>query len=329
VAREKTAAVDLFHPVYLDVSMLISFLATLDDGVSFSSEVAQKRMQAVKSGVQAEAGAKLPSIATLLGLDLNASGKYSRDKTADDSTESKFVKQHTAASLFNRLRALLVKDNIVSQIGVDADLSTVTCGTVVEITGSLEETPLKKLVDLFAAIWPFLEDQIPAVPEAPRLSRQQKRSSEISTAQQQQVQLIEAARELAVAKQEEAKNTKKILDLVTSDLASSPVIDLVLRGPGVNGLITVSRDYLTDDVTAALMGGTFTVIGKVTAVNPARDAKTLVVRRGAMGAIAEASVLPMLEQVQEQMRGDGVNLDLPHGKLEGPFLQLIPLAIFV
>ena len=107
------------------------------------------------------------------------------------------------------------------------------------------------------------------------------------------------------------------------------MVDLVFRSPGISGLITANREYLSDDVTAALIGGQFRVLGKVTAVDTSADAETLVVRRGAMGAIAEASVLPMLEQMQENSRESGLNLDLPEGKITGPYVQVIPLAIFV
>jgi hypothetical protein len=320
---------ELLHPVYLDVAMLISFLATLDDGVSFSSEVAQTRMQGTKSSGQVEGTAKLPSIASLLGLDLNASGKYARDKNVDDTTENKFVKQHTAASLFNRLRALLVRDQIVTKLGPETNLSTVSPGSVIEVDGTLEETPLKKMVDIFGAISPFLDGQqeIPAAPVGP--NRRQQRQGGVTPEQQQALQMARAAREVAVVQQEQNSSMKKMVDLVGEDLARSPVVDLVFRSPGISGLITANREYLSDDVTAALIGGQFRVLGKVTAVDTSADAETLVVRRGAMGAIAEASVLPMLEQMQENSRESGLNLDLPEGKITGPYVQVIPLAIFV
>ena len=321
---------ELLHPVYLDAAMLISFLATLDDGVSFSSEVAQTRMQGTKTSGQIDGSAKLPSIASLLGLDLNASGKYARDKNLDDTTENKFVKQHTAASLFNRLRALLIRDHMVTQLEPGADLSSVSPGSVIEASGTLEESPLKKMVDVFGAIWPFLDGQqeIPAGPGAPN-RRQQRQGGGVTPEQRQALEMARVAREVAAAQQEQNKNVKKMVDLVGEDLAKSPVVDLVLRGSTISGLVTANREYLSDDVTASLVGGQFRVLGKVTAVDTDSGAETLVIRRGAMGAIAEASVLPMLEQMQENSRESGLNLDLPDGRITGPYVQVIPLAIFV
>ena len=217
--QEETSKVDLLHPVYLDASMLISFLATLDDGVSFSSEVAQKRMQAGKSNAQIDGSAKLPSIASLLGLDLSASGKYSRDKSEDNTTESKFVRQHTAASLFNRLRTLLVEEGIVSIANQDSDLNLIAPGSMLEITGALDQTPLKKIADLFSAMWPFIQDGQPELPPVPHANRrQQRQGGGLSAEQRQAVQLAQTMREVATAKREENKNTMKMVELVEQDL---------------------------------------------------------------------------------------------------------------
>jgi hypothetical protein len=52
----------LVYPVYLDTPMLVSFLATLDDGISFSSEVAETYTNATKSSGEASGGIKLPTL---------------------------------------------------------------------------------------------------------------------------------------------------------------------------------------------------------------------------------------------------------------------------
>jgi hypothetical protein len=181
-------------------------------------------------------------------------------------------------------------------------------------------------VDLFTDIWPFLEQQ-QTVPKEPELTRQQR--SALTTEQKQALQIAAIARQAAMTQLEANRNIKQIVELVGDDLAKSPVVDLILKGDGLSALVTASREFLSDDVTASLVGGTFTMLGKVTAVNPASNAETLVVRRGAMGAIAEASALPMLKEMNEHGSEHGLNLDLPEGKIHGPYVQVIPLAIFV
>lgn len=112
--RATNVLVELTHPIYLDTPMMISFLATVDDGVSFSSEVAETVADTRKAAGEGSGEAKLPGLASLLGLSLSASGKYARESAEDQTTESKFVRQHTAASLFNRLRVRLKQEGILS-----------------------------------------------------------------------------------------------------------------------------------------------------------------------------------------------------------------------
>ena len=50
--REPAAGIDLVHPLYLDVPMMVSFLATLQDGVAFTSDVAESASQSTKAELE-------------------------------------------------------------------------------------------------------------------------------------------------------------------------------------------------------------------------------------------------------------------------------------
>ena len=87
---------DIVHPVYLDASMMVDFLAGFDDGISFSSDVARRidtgRKRASELGGSA-------GIADLMGMNLSGTGKLARESTHAESTESKFVRQHTLGAV--------------------------------------------------------------------------------------------------------------------------------------------------------------------------------------------------------------------------------------
>ena len=68
----------------------------------------------------------------------------------------------------------------------------------------------------------------------------------------------------------------KMVELVDQDLKPSPMVDVVVQGGGVAGFVSASREFLTEDVTAGLLGGTFRVLGKVTAVDARPDARIAV-----------------------------------------------------
>src|SRR5689334_9749319 len=91
----------LAHPVYLDVPMMVSFLATLDDGVTYTSEVAEKLTSSKQGEGEGAVKIGIPSLAQWLGLNLGADGKYRKRSASDETVESRLVREHTSASLFN------------------------------------------------------------------------------------------------------------------------------------------------------------------------------------------------------------------------------------
>lgn len=322
---EPDIASQLAHPIYLDTPMLISFLAAVDDGVAFSSEVAETVGDSRKSTGETSGEAKIPGLAALLGLSLSATGRYGRENSADQTTESKFVRQHTAASLFNRLRFRLTQSGAIKTIDAeyDPDALSLEPGDLVTISGKVEVSPLQVLVKTFQALLPFFTQSNGDLPALPNRDRQRSMTPQ----QAAEFEQLKEQREAAIQQREQMKETESIVSLVQNDIDASPVVDLVLRSEAMSVLITANRENFSDDVSAALLGGTFRLIGKVTAVNNSVDAETDVIRRGAMGAIARGAVLPLLQLADSS--GSGLALDVPEPTIRGRHLQVIPLAIYV
>jgi hypothetical protein len=314
--------------LYLDVPMLISFLATLEGGVSYSSEVAEVAQRATKSTVEGSSEAKLPGLTSLLGLSLSLSGKLQRDNEQSQSVESKFIRQHTAASLFNSLRHRLYVDSSVQRVRTARDLTSIVSGSIVEVSGSINESPLQRLVDFVKNIFPFVEEHVQAeLKKLPTMKRNQR--DRLSPDERAALEQMESGVAAIKAQLEGNKQTLKMIELIEQDLKSSPLSDFVVQGEGVAGFLSAHREFLTDDLTAGVLGGTFKVLGKVTAVDPAADAQAPVVRRGAMGAVSESVIDSMLDSMRNSAEESGIRLNLPEGQLRGPYVQLIPLAIFV
>jgi hypothetical protein len=152
-------AADLVHPIYLNTSMLINFLASIDDGVSFSSDVAQKYDRIRKSIGETTGTAGIPSVASLLGLNLSGSGKLAHERNNQETTESKFVRQHTAASLFNRLRTTLEKAKAIQVVTTAEDLPKVQSGALIECAGVIEKNPMDVVADLYEDARPYFLQQ--------------------------------------------------------------------------------------------------------------------------------------------------------------------------
>src|SRR4051812_23734205 len=80
-------------------TMLLSFLATLEDGFSVSTSVSKKDAQSRLGETTVEGETGLKNIASLLGLHMSLTGQYARKTTADSDVEEKFIREHTAASM--------------------------------------------------------------------------------------------------------------------------------------------------------------------------------------------------------------------------------------
>ena len=83
--------IDLVYPLYLDVPVMTSFLAALEDGIAYGSNVARREDQrrALGAGSEGRVAAGLPSMgifSTLLNIDLR--GKISGEQAVGSGEES-------------------------------------------------------------------------------------------------------------------------------------------------------------------------------------------------------------------------------------------------
>ncbi|MQA78100.1 MAG: hypothetical protein GEV10_06425 [Streptosporangiales bacterium] len=313
---------ELVHPVYLDVPMLISFLAALQDGISFENNIIQE-VQSDKA-TDGEIGAKVgvPTIFSLFGL--NADGRYKRHSGAAQRTETHVVRQHTEASLFNHLRHTLTQEGRVTLVSDPTELPSLKPGQLVELTGAVLGNPLAKVLDLMYAIAPFLgldlsEEETPsqAVPQdraaRRRAQREQTRATQPPTTDDDS---------------EDPEQIAYMLRTMHKDVEKSPIIDLVLQGdPSLRAVLTVAREYLPPEGEAHLLGGQFTVLGKITSTVDTNDEINLF-RRTALGAAGSDFSRSFINDLTESSDGD-LDINAPEAIVAGPALQILPLAIFV
>lgn len=299
---------DIVHPVYLDASMMIDFLASFDDGVSFSSDVARK----IDTGRRrnSELGGTA-GIADLAGLNLSGTGRLARETTHAESVESKFVRQHTLASLFNRLRLILEDKSKV--VRPSEELEGVGPGTLIEIQGVIDRNPLDALSQLYDDFRPYALTQ----------QRQESRK-EIDEDE------YESPEEFEAAVREDAELHYRDMDemfaVVKADLEKGQIIDLPMTADGgISVLVAASREFYTTQVEAAMLGGTFKVLGKVSGVDRSDGSELAIVRRGAISLIGQER----LQLLLDSMKNSDIEIRVPPLAISTPWLQVIPLAIYV
>jgi hypothetical protein len=322
MATQQDMFSSLVHPVYLDVPMLVSFLAALDDGINFQSEVAEKSGSTRRRVSEAGLQARLPSLASLLGLGLSGSGKYSREGSDEESAESKFVREHTASSLFNIFRQRLASATSGILRAVDSNsFEEISPGNLVEVTGEIKGNPLRQVVDLFSALAPLmgipLEDSTPDEQPSPAVSRRKQGRSGNPA--------VRSTQPAPPDEEDGLRETAQIMRTLIRDAARSPVIDLLMStGADLSTVLTVSRAYLSEEAEAYLLGGCFTVLGKVTEVLRSGDGINLL-RRTALGFGGEE----LSGNIFQGLSDLGPGFTLADPKVNSPALQILPLAIYI
>jgi len=110
-----------------------------------------------------------------------------------------------------------------------------------------------------------------------------------------------------------------------ADLESATVRDLVLDGPDdIRAVLTLSREFLHESSEDYLLGGHFTVLGKVTRVLELGDHINLT-RRTALRLMGPEHTREMVAGINSDA---DVELDVGDPVVEDSGIQLLPLAIF-
>lgn len=302
------------HPIYIDTPMLLSFLATLEDGYSVSTSVSKKDTQSRQGETTVGGETGLKNIASLLGLQITLSGQYARKKTAESDVEETLIREHTAASMFNKLYGIFKDAGILTRVNESGDLAALRPGHVVEISGSVRENPLEFLIDTLKQVIPIIAIvQDLQQPKPANRERSQKPPAKGVPKAPSQPNL-------------DMNRAATVIEQLRSDISSGPVTDIVLDADFCRVIITANREFLTDSGRAALVGGSFTTLGKVTATGLSESDSVSIVRRGSLAAFAEMQ--QRLGSVIQSSRQQ-FTAEMPDTTITGPYVQIMSLAIYV
>lgn len=314
----------LAHPLYLDVQMMVSFLAYLEGGVYVSREETLQK-EKMRGGTGAHAGAlRLPSLGALLGLEasLNAEGGSHVGETA----ETKVARHHTAASLFNGLYGFLRTDGAITPLNTQEDIGAVATGDFVELSGRYTGNPLEETLAVFGQFLAYMEDMAAGV-EGAKAQRSSSRKSgnpqvRASVSTEGDGQWAGLAEEFQSFN---ASIEMRILRKMKEELEASPIHDVVLEtSAGVKAVLTVASEYYDGAVAERLSSGDFVVLGKVTRILQEGEVIDLS-RRTVMGKMGEEG-----ESVTSSMTNlPGIKLQSGEPVVRYPAVQVLPMAIFI
>lgn len=206
----------------------------------------------------------------------------------------------------------LLDDAGAVRVGTVDDLEGLEPGTLVDITAAACGNPLLTLLDFVGPTIPLVLD---SVPKGARSSSRATGSRPASTAG--------TGPDAGGASPEEQRVLAEIVALAREGLRTCPVVDTVLITPEDLPIVAVLDRTAAEPATEALLqDGTYRFLGKVTAVLGA-DEEINLFRRSLLAALGSGAGSEILAQVEQA----GADLELVDPVLEGPLLQLLPVAI--
>lgn len=307
---DKESPLFLAHPIYLDENMMLSFLAHLDGGVSFSEE--QEDTTSASSTAAASLRAAIRAkLATFASAELSGQAEYKSQNS--DSQQIKRSKQHTAASLFNLLYEYLKVDDAIVRPAGPAGPPGLRVGQLVEIEGAYRGNPLEDILQLIHSLLPYIAPEAKQS-ESPKGPKPRSGNP--------------AARNAPAAKPDEVsaeQTTTAMIRQMVADSEASPVHDLLVKTEhGLDAVVVVSSDYFSSATNELLRSGTVKVLGKVTWVLAEGDEVNLM-RRTVIGAAGETMSKGMLEDFRTVLPTTNIAEPI----VKAPAIQIIPMAIFV
>ena len=187
------------------------------------TERRSRSVQAARSGEREGAGkVGLPSITSLFGVGFDMTGRIKSHSQGEEATETKVVREHTEASLFNLLREVLKGHDDFMEILNPSQLEQVNAGQLVEVSGEIVGNPLEQVPEVVGRVLPYVraeEDESQTVSSPPNRA-----------ARRNQARKPQQARQVEETPPEGFDQSGwKIFQVMRDDVEKARVRDLVLK----------------------------------------------------------------------------------------------------
>lgn len=207
----------------------------------------------------------------------------------------------------------LLDDAGAVRISTVDDLEGLEPGMLVDITGAALGNPLLTLLDFVGPTIPLVLDTVPRGPRSPSPAGLLRPPP-----------VADGVPDAGGASPGEQQVLAAIVAMAREGLRTSPVVDTVLvTSAGLPVVAVLDRTAAEPATEALLHDGTYRMLGKVTATLGADEGINLF-RRSLLAALGPGASSEMLAQIEQA----GADLELVDPVLDGPLLQVLPVAIF-
>jgi len=296
--------VDLCIPIYLNQQIVFDLIAVLEDGFSQLSTIktSATETESQKSGIGASIGAS--NVFAFLGVSFT--GGRGKEKGAQELTEVSQEKVHTPTSLFAKLRLMLNERQLLKRIDTQEEIEKLASGQFVEFRAVLKKNPL---VDAIEGFKQLMEIAVLFTDKENRASKGGKGGRPQDTNQ-----LI-------------MRQLEGMLTALTQS-NSLELIGEMLDIPGVKAVLSAKLDYFSDRNAQEIIDGEFRVLGKVIRVIGSDSGDTINLLRKTSFGRFDRKILDQLASAFVGVEKAGVRFPELITEIQGPVLQIIPIAIF-
>src|ERR1700749_340072 len=271
--KEEAPPVQLVHPFYLATGMSMAFAAAVSGGVALQREDTRR------DSYESEALKNIQG--NVRAFDLISLGAGKQAKRAESAeSESRYVRQHTEASMFISLYDELKRTGQIRDLSID----TIEPGELVAITLGPAVAPLRRTLEqvmrLFEVAAPVTgmvlhEKTEDDLRDGEKMTRQRRRHPE---------------RERPAADEDDdstdLKNILSMFQAIHEDLDESGMIDVVvIREDEPSVVLSLDKRFASGRVLELLHTSKFTVVGKVTEVWPTDEDGVNLYRRSVMSLL--------------------------------------------
>jgi len=305
---------NLIVPVYVDTNALLDLLASIEGGFSLVEKVTSRTSASSEKdkSVSAEAGTEfgIPNVLSLLKIKLGGSLSAKRGKESGEERETE--RYHTYGSLLHRLRSYLEAEVLVKKFDTKGDVwESIESSNFVEIRGIIRPNPL---ADSFGRI-DRLIGILQLVSGMNFGSSSQQTGGKGGKAQSNKSQMTQM---------------RQFMGGILSDIEKENIRTFVIdmQSPkGCSAVALLYTNYLRDQTMTEIEHKEYRLLGKVVRKIEEGSDETIDLLRGTgLGGIRK-DMLDKFLRLFNQI--EGMNLPEVKTEVNGPALEIVPIAVFI
>jgi hypothetical protein len=316
---------ELVYPIYLDIPMMSAFLASLENGLMREADVEAVDAGKIERAKKFSADLKPGGLFSALGVGI--SGGLSRSNSDQQESRLSGKLTYPEATLFIRLRDLLIDNTILTSVSSLEELSACNIGDLIEVQGLAIPNPGDQISRVFRQLMPLIEpfnnvqiaqlDQQIAVLKTMRAPNDQfKTQADIGQAR-------EFAKSQQELKKQETDLYKRIGDVVGPLFAKDSTETIVLKSTNFPLICHLYPEYARNERLHDLYDSNWRCIGKVVAKLDA-DAKFDLLKGSPISYVAQSQI----GDFSKAFNNENLKVDISEPSISGPAVVVATLALF-